>query len=223
MPVTYNSIMIKKVPLYLLKPKVLSRKARFIHLSEFALHTDHLVRWNIGWPRFTLWESCNNTILFDYSFEGNEVNCGGGQMFTCQSSDGVQGEKSLPRNQKKETSHKSKQVESSDEQTVMEKIDATKKKMGTLVQRPIEEATLASIVLICGNNYFKMNSLLKAFNSVVNCDSFPNFQRRCIAPVFEEVLSVMNDLVEKLLRNQVEICLCTAGTFNSLNGCISRY
>lgn len=144
-------------------------------------------------------------------------------MFTCQSSDGVQGEKSLPRNQKKETSHKSKQVESSDEQTVMEKIDATKKKMGTLVQRPIEEATLASIVLICGNNYFKMNSLLKAFNSVVNCDSFPNFQRRCIAPVFEEVLSVMNDLVEKLLRNQVEICLCTAGTFNSLNGCISRY
>lgn len=41
MPVTYNSIMIKKVLLYLLKPKVLSRKARFINLSEFALHTDH--------------------------------------------------------------------------------------------------------------------------------------------------------------------------------------
>ena len=38
------------------------------------------------------WESCNyNTTLFDYSFEGNGVNCGGGQIFTGQSSDGVRG------------------------------------------------------------------------------------------------------------------------------------
>lgn len=170
------------------------------------------------------WEACNNTMLSGYSFEGIVVDCDGSQMLNCQSSDGVQqGEKSLPSNKEKETSHKSKQVESSDEQTVMEKIDATKKKMGTLTQLSIEEATLASIVLICGNNYLKMNLLLKTFNLIVNWDSFLNFQRSCIAPVYEEVLSGMNDLVEKLLRNQVEICLCTAGTCNSLNECISRY
>lgn len=170
-----------------------------------------------------MWKSCNNTILFDYSFEGNEVNCGGGQMFTCQSSDGVQGEKSLPSNIEKETSRKSIKVESWDKQTVMEKIDVTKQKMTTLAQLSIEEAVLASIVLICGNNYLKIKSLCEAVNLEVSHDSFLNFQRSCIAPVFEEVWSGMNDLVEKLLRNQEEICLCTAGTCNSINGCIARY
>lgn len=169
------------------------------------------------------WESCNNTILFGYSLEGNEVNRGGGQMINCQSSDDFQGEKSLPSNIEKETSRKSKQVERWDKQTVMQKIDATKQKMTTLAQLSIEEAVLASIVLICGNNYLKIKSLCEAVNLEVTHDSFLNFQRSCIAPVFEEVWSGMNDLVEKLLRNQEEICLCTAGTRNSINGCIARY
>ena len=171
------------------------------------------------------WESCNyNTTLFDYSFEGNGVNCGGGQIFTGQSSDGVRGEKSLPSNKEKETSDKSKQVESWNEQTVMEKIDATQKKMRTLqAQLSMEEAMFASIVLICGNNYFKMKLLLEIVNGYVYGDFFLNYQAKGIAPVFEDVLSGMNDLVEKLLGNQVEVCLCTAGTSNSLDGCISRY
>ncbi|CAH3034744.1 unnamed protein product, partial [Porites lobata] len=49
--------------------------------------------------------------LLQISLEGNEVNRGGGQMINCQSSDGFQGEKSLPSNIEKETSRKSKQVE----------------------------------------------------------------------------------------------------------------
>lgn len=224
MPVTYNSIMIKKSPTLSFKTQSTVSQSKIYTFVRICIAHRPLGAVEYWVAEMYKWESCNyNTILFDYSFEGNGVNCGGGQVFTGQSSDGVRGEKSLPSNKEKETSEKSKQVESWNEQTVMEKIDATKKKMGTLTQLSIEEATLASIVLICGNNYFKMNLLLKTFNAIVNWDSFLNFQRSCIAPVYEEVLSGMNDLVEKLLRNQVEICLCTAGTCNSLNECISRY
>ena len=94
----------------------------------------------------------------------------------------------------------------------MEKIDATEKKMTTLAQLSIEEAVLVSIILICGNNYLKIKSLCEAVNLQVSHDSFLNIQTSCIAPVFGEVWSGMNDLVGKLLRNQVEVCLCTAGT-----------
>ena len=152
------------------------------------------------------------TLLFGYSFHGAEVDC-----------DGNQDKKSLLNNKEKKTCGTSKQVESYDIQNVMEKIDATKKKMTTLAQLSMEEAVLASVVLICGNNYIKTKFLCEALNLKVSHDSFLNFQRRCIAPVFEEVFSGMNDLVEKLLRNQVEYCLCTAGTRNSFKQCIARY
>lgn len=169
------------------------------------------------------WEACNNTILSGYSFEGTVVDCEGSQMLNCQPSDGVQGEKCLPSNKEQKTSHKSRQIESWDKQTVMETIDATTKKMRTLQgQLSEEEAVLASIVLLCDNNFIKTKFLCKAINLDVSYDSYLNFQRRCIAQVFEEVWSGMNSLVEKLLKNQAEICLCTAGTCN-FNECIARY
>ena len=168
------------------------------------------------------WEACNNTMLSGYSFEGIVVDCDGSQMLS-QSSDGVQGEKCLPSNKEQKTSHKSRQVESWDKQTVMETIDHTRKKMRTLGQLSEKEAVLASIVLLCDNNYIKTKFLCEAVNLEVSHDSYLNFQRRCIAPVFEEVWSGMNSLVEKLLKNQAEICLCTAGTCNSFNECIARY
>ena len=153
------------------------------------------------------------TLLFSYSFHSAEVGC-----------DGNQDKKSLLNNKEKKTSGTSKQVESYiDIQNVMEKIDSTKKKMTTLAQLSMEEAVLASVVLICGNNYIKTKFLCEALNLEVSHDSFLNFQRRCIAPVFEDVFSGMNYLVEKLLRNQVEYCLCTAGTCNSFKQCIARY
>lgn len=95
--------------------------------------------------------------------------------------------------------------------------------MTTLDQLSIEEAVLASIVLICQNNYMKSKLLCEALNLELSHDSFLNFQRSFITPVFEEVWSGMNDLVEKLLRSQVEYCLCTAGTCNSFEQCIARY
>lgn len=163
-------------------------------------------------------------MLSGYSFEGIVVDCDGSQMLNCQSSDGVrQGEKSPLSHKEQNTSHKSNQVESWDKQAVMEKIDATKKKMRTLTRLSKEEAVLATIVLICGNNYIKTKFLCEAVNLEISHDSFLNFQTSCIAPVFRDVWSGMNDLVEKLLRNQVEICLCTAGTCNSFNECIARY
>ena len=105
----------------------------------------------------------------------------------------------------------------------MEKIDVLEEKMTTLNQLSIEEAVLASIVLICQNNYMKSKLLCEALNLEVSHDSFLNIQRSCITPVFEEVWSGMNELIEKLLRNQVEYCLCTAGTRNSFKQCIARY
>lgn len=169
------------------------------------------------------WEACNNTMLSGYSFEGIVVDCDGSQMLNCQSSDGVRGEKCLPSNKEQKTCHKSRQVKSWDKQTVIEKIDATKKKMRTLAQLSEKEAVLASIVLLCDNNYIKTKFLCEAVNLEVSHESFLNFQTSCIAPVFEEVWSGMNSLVEKLLKNQVEICLCTTGTCNSFNECIAGY
>ena len=152
------------------------------------------------------------TLSFGHSFQGAEEDW-----------DGNQDKKSLLNNNKKKTSGTPKQVESYDIQSVMEKIDSTKKTMITLAQLSMEEAVLASVILICGNNYIKTKFLCEALNLEVSHESFLNFQRRCIAPVFEEVFSGMNDLVEKLLRNQVEYCLCTAGTRNSFKRCIARY
>ncbi|CAH3173007.1 unnamed protein product, partial [Porites evermanni] len=84
---------------------------KFIRLEGHVFNSWKRYKQQFGFAKRT--DSEFAALLLQRSFEGNEVNCGGGQMFTCQSSDGVQGEKSLPRNQKKETSHKSKQVESS--------------------------------------------------------------------------------------------------------------
>ena len=152
------------------------------------------------------------TLSFGHSFQGGEEDC-----------DGNQDKKSLLNNDNKKTSGTLKQVESYDIKNVMEKVDVLEEKMTTLDQLSIEEAVLASIVLICQNNYMKSKLLCEALNLEVSHDSFLNFQRSCITPVFEEVWSGMNDLVEKLLRSQVEYCLCTAGTSNSFEQCIARY
>ena len=152
------------------------------------------------------------TLLFGHSFQGAEEDC-----------DGNQDKKSLLNNDNKKTSGTLKQVKGYDIKNVMEKVDVLEEKMTTLDQLSIEEAVLASIVLICQNNYMKSKLLCKALNLEVSHDSFLNFQRSCITPVFEEVWSGMNDLVEKLLRSQVEYCLCTAGTRNSFEQCIARY
>ena len=152
------------------------------------------------------------TLSFGHSFQGAEEDW-----------DGNQDKKSLLNNNKKKTSGTPKQVESYDIQNVMEKIDVLEEKMTTLNQLSIEETVLASIVLICGNNYMKTKLLCEALNLKVSHAFFLNFQRSCITPVFEEVWSGMNELVEKLLRNQVEHCLCTAGARNSFKQCIARY
>ena len=151
------------------------------------------------------------TLSFGHSFQGAEEDC-----------DGNQDKKSLLNNNNKKTSVTLKQVESYDIKNVMEKIDVLEEKMTTLNQLSIEEAVLASIVLICQNNYMKSKLLCEALNLEVSHDSFLNIQRSCITPVFEEVWSGMNELIEKLLRNQV-VCLCTAGTHNSFEQCIARY
>ena len=152
------------------------------------------------------------TLSFGHSFQGAEEDC-----------DGNQDKKSLLNNDNKKTSGTLKQVESYDIKNLMEKVDVLEEKMTTLDQLSIEEAVLASIVLICQNNYMKSKLLCEALNLEVSHDSFLNFQRSFITPVFEEVWSGMNDLVEKLLRSQVEYCLCTAGTCNSFEQCIARY
>lgn len=152
------------------------------------------------------------TLSFGHSFQGVEEDC-----------DGNQDKKSLLNNDNKKTSGTLKQVESYDIKNLMEKVDVLEEKMTTLDQLSIEEAVLASIVLICQNNYMKSKLLCEALNLEVSHDSFLNFQRSFITPVFEEVWSGMNDLVEKLLRSQVEYCLCTAGTCNSFEQCIARY
>ena len=152
------------------------------------------------------------TLLFGYSFQGAEVDC-----------DVDQDKKSLLSNKEKKTSGKSKQVQSYDKQNVMVKIDAMKQKMKTLAQLSVEEAVLASIVLICGNNFIKTKYLCGALNLEVSDASLLNFQRSCKTPVFEEVWSGMNVLIVKLLRNEVETCLCTDGTCNSSKQCIARY
>ena len=152
------------------------------------------------------------TLSFGHSFQGAEEDC-----------DGNQDKKSLLNNDKKKTSGTLKQVGSYDIQNVMEKIAVLEEKMTTLDQLSVEEAVLASIVLICGNNYMKTKLLCEALNLEVSHDSFLNVQRSCITPVFEEVWSGMNELVEKLLRNEVENCLCTDGACNSFKQCIGRY
>ena len=152
------------------------------------------------------------TLSFVHSFQGVEEDC-----------DGNQDKKSLLNNDNKKTSGTLKQIESYDIKNLMEKVDVLEEKMTTLDQLSIEEAVLASIVLICQNNYMKSKLLCEALNLEVSHDSFLNFQRSFITPVFEEVWSGMNDLVEKLLRSQVEYCLCTAGTCNSFEQCIARY
>ena len=152
------------------------------------------------------------TLSFVHSFQGVEEDC-----------DGNQDKKSLLNNDNKKTSGTLKQIESYDIKNLMEKVDVLEEKMTTLDQLSIEEAVLASIVLICQNNYMKSKLLCEALNLEVRHDSFLNFQRSFITPVFEEVWSGMNDLVEKLLRSQVEYCLCTAGTCNSFEQCIARY
>lgn len=152
------------------------------------------------------------TLSFGHSFQGAEEDW-----------DGNQDKKSLLNNNKKKTSGTPKQVESYDIRSVMKKIDVLEEKMTTLDQHSIEEAVLASIVLICGNNYMKTKLLCEALNLQISHAFFLDFQRSCITPVFEEVWSGMNELVEKLLRNQVEYCLCTAGARNSSKQCIARY
>ena len=153
------------------------------------------------------------TLSFGHSFQGAEEDC-----------DGNQDKTSIMNNNKKKTSGTPKQVESYDRQNVMEKIVVLEEKMTTLDQLSIQEAVLASIVLICGNNYMKTKLLCEALNLEISHDFFLNFQRSCITPVFEEVWSGMNELVEKLLRNQVEFCLCSdIGTRNSFKQCIARY
>lgn len=93
-------------------------------------------------------------------------------------------------------------------------------KRGTI---SLNDAMLASAVIISGNNYAKFSLLCQALGmQIISESSFLRFQKHCAAPVIEEIWSAMNDLVKQIFKDYEGICLCGDGR-NDSPGHSARY
>lgn len=87
----------------------------------------------------------------------------------------------------------------------------------------LNDAMLASAVIITGNNYAKFSLLCQALGlQMISEASFHRFQKHCAALVIEELWAEMNDLVKKIFKDYEGICLCGDGR-NDSPGHSARY
>ena len=79
-------------------------------------------------------------------------------------------------------------------------------KRGTI---SLNDAMLASAVIISGNNYAKLSLLCQALGmQIISESSLLRFQKHCAAPVIEEIWSERNDLVKQIFKDCEGISLC---------------